>query len=96
MSRQSFNSLGERNIFIQRLLELLHMMGIGLDMGTQQRSPTSVGLTVLRGQWAGQHVVTHSAQSYNRERLRVTGVGDVGAGPPHLGESGKTSVMNDV
>ena len=79
MSRQSFNSLGERNIFIQRLLELLHMMGIGLDMGTQQRSPTSVGLTVLRGQWAGQHVVTHSAQSYNRERLRVTGVGDVGA-----------------
>lgn len=24
------------------------------------------------------------------------GVGDVRAGPPHLGESGKTSVMNDV
>ena len=69
------------------------MMGIGLYMGTQQRSPISVRLAVLRGQWAGQHMVTCSVQSYDRERLRVTGVGDVRAGPPHLGESGKTSVM---
>lgn len=41
-------------------------------------------------------VVTRSVQSYDRERLRVTGVGDVRAGPPHLSESGKTSVMNEV
>lgn len=49
------------------------MMGIGLYMGTQQRSPISVRLAVLRGQWAGQHMVTCSVQSYDRERLRVTG-----------------------
>ena len=73
------------------------MMGIGLDMGTQQRkSPTSVGLTVLRGQWAGQQVVTHNVQKYNRDTLRVTGVGDIRGVPPHPSESGNTSVMNDV
>lgn len=73
------------------------MMGIGLAMGTQQRrSPTSVGLTVLRGQWAGQQVVTHNVEKYNRDMLRVTGVGDIRGVPPRPSESGNTSVMNDV
>lgn len=41
-------------------------------------------------------MVTHSVQSYNGETLRGTGVGDIRGGPSRPGESGKTSIMNDV
>lgn len=71
------------------------MMGIGLDMGHSEKSHPPVRLTVLRGQWAGQHVVTRSVKLRQGEAQGDRG-GDVRAGPSHLSESGKTSVMNEV